>query len=272
MCRPTKSISASCLALLAWISLVPAAMGGEERIDASDPTKIYNFAGGGLKYNDYTNGETMWETRIIGNIGLTDHDMILFETGYGWHQGEQAKGRDNGLTNSRVRWFHMYDMNYDVETGYRGLGLQMDTQLAGYLKGTDGQNQIAFGVMPVFALGNGWNLYMMLNVANAWDKGWEYWNGIGPNVAAQFIYDNDNWWPGAQIRLVPTYTYFIAGELDDSGSGTFEFNVGGEITPTVMWDITAEKNFDVDLQTYRREPSEDLENDWNFFFNVTAYF
>jgi hypothetical protein len=91
-------------------------------------------------------------------------------------------------------------------------------------------------------------------------------------VAAQFIYDNDNWWPGAQIRLIPTYTYFVAGELEDSGSGTFEFNVGGEITPTVMWDITAEKNFDVDLQTYRREPSKELENDWNFFFNVTAYF
>ena len=39
-----------------------------------------------------------------------------------------------------------------------------------------------------------------------------------------------------------------------------------------MWDMTAEKNFDVDLPSFSREPDEELENDWNFFFNVTAYF
>ena len=247
-------------------------MADEERINASDPTKIYTFMGGGLKYNDYTNGEYMWETRAIGNIGLSDHDMLLFETGYGWHEGGQAEGRNNGLTNSRLRWFHMYEMNYEVETGYRGLGLQVDAQLAGYLKGTDGQNQILFGAMPVFAMGGGWNLYLMLNVANTWDKGWKYWNGIGPSVTAQLIYDNEAWWPGAQVRIVPTYTYFVAGELKNEGSGNLEINVGGEITSTVMWDVTAAKNFDIDLRSFSRGPSEDLENDWNVFFNVTTYF
>ena len=247
-------------------------MAEAEPIDATDPTKIYTFAGGGLKYNDYTNGEYMWEARAIGNIGLSDHDMLLFEAGYGWHQGSQAQGGNNGLTNARLRWFHMYDMNYDLETGYRGLGLQADVQLAGALKGTDGQNQVIVGVMPVFALGRGWNLYLMLNVANTWDQHWTYWNGDGPSVSTQVIYDNENWWPGAQVRLTPTYTYFVAGELEDEGSGTFEFNIGGAITPTVMWDVTAEKNFDVDLRTYKRKPDDKLENDWNFFFNVTAYF
>ena len=62
-------------------------MAEEERIDASDPTRIYTFTGGGLKYNDYTNNEYMWEARAIGNIGLSDHDSLLFEAGYGWHQG-----------------------------------------------------------------------------------------------------------------------------------------------------------------------------------------
>ena len=112
----------------------------------------------------------------------------------------------------------------------------------------------------------------MLNVANTWDKGWKYWNGIGPSVTAQFIYDNESWWPGAQVRIVPTYTYFVSGELKDEGSGQLEINVGGEITPTVMWDVTAEKNFDVDLRSFSRGPDEELENDWNFFVNVTAYF
>lgn len=252
--------------------LPPVAFCDDERIDASDPTKIYTYAGGGLKYNDYTNTEYMWEARALGNIGLGERDMLLFEAGYGWHQGDQAPGSDSGLTNARLRWFHLFEQNYELETGYRGLGLQLDVQLAGQLKGTDGQNQVVFGAMPSFALGNGWNLYLMLNVANAWDKGWKYWNGIGPSVTAQFIYDNEDWWPGAQVRFIPTYTYFVAGELENEGSGELELNVGGEISPTVMWDITAQKNFDVDLRTYRREPSEKLENDWNVFINVTSYF
>ena len=266
-CNPARYLT-----LLIWIVFVPLAMADEERIDASDPTKIYTFVGGGPKYNDYTNGEYMWEARATGNIGLSDHDSLLFEVGYGWHQGDQAPGKDSGITNSRLRWFHLYEMNYELEKGYRGFGLQADVQLAGSLKGPDGQNQILFGAMPVFALGGNWNLYLMLMVANTWDKGWDNWNGIGPSVTAQFIYDNEDWWPGAQVRLIPTYTYFVSGYLEDEGSGTLEINVGGEITQTVMWDITAEKNFDVDLRGFSRGPDEELENDFNVFFNVTTYF
>jgi len=260
------------LASLIWVMLAPTAPADEGSIDASDPTKIYTYAGGGLKYNDYTNGEYMWEARVLGNVGLSERDMLLFEFGYGWHQGDQTPGENSGMTNSRLRWFHLFDMNYELDRGYRGFGLQADAQLAGSLKGTDGQNQILFGVMPVFALGGNWNLYLMLNVANTWDKGWEYWNGIGPSVTAQFIYDNEDWWPGAQVRVVPTYTYFASGELEDEGSGQLEINVGGEFTPTVMWDVTFEKNFDVDLRTFSRGPGEKLENDWNGFLNVTTYF
>jgi hypothetical protein len=260
------------MAMLLVCGFAASALADAEKIDASDPTKIYTFLGGGPKYNDYTNSETMWETRALGNIGLGDHDSLLFEFGYGWHKGDQSDGKDSGVTNSRLRWFHLYDMNYELETGYRGLGLQADVQLSGSLKGTDGQNQILFGVMPVYALGGNWNLYLMLMVANSWDRGWDNWNGIGPSVTAQFIYDNEEWWPGAQVRLIPTYTYFIDGHLEDEGSGTLELNIGGEITPTLMWDLTAEKKFDVDLRSFSRGPGEDLENDFNVFFNVTSYF
>jgi hypothetical protein len=264
--------TANCLVLFLGCGLALTCLADEERIDASDPTKIYTFMGGGFKYNDYTNGEYMWEARAIGNIGLGEHDSLLFEAGYGWHKGDQAPGKDSGLTNARVRWFHLYEMNYELETGYRGFGLQLDAQLAGGLKGTDGQNQILVGAMPVFALGGSWNLYLMLMVANTWDKGWEYWNGIGPSVTAQFIYDNESWWPGAQVRIIPSYTYFVSGELKDEGSGNVELNVGGEFTPTLMWDATLQKNFDLYLSSFSRGPGEELENDWNLFFNVTSYF
>ena len=67
-----KLTAANCLVFLGFAS---ACLSGEERIDATDPTKIYTFMGGGLKYNEYTNGEHMLEARVIGNIGLGDRAM-----------------------------------------------------------------------------------------------------------------------------------------------------------------------------------------------------
>lgn len=258
--------------LVLVISLVGGIVWAGETIDASDPTRIYTFLGGGLKYNEYTNGEHMLEARITGNIGLSLQDSLLFEAGYGRHEGDQAPGSDSGFTNVRVRWFHLFEMDYDLELGYRGWGTQLDVQLAGELKGTDGQNQVVVGVMPTFALGANWNLYLQLNLVNTWDKYFDYWNGAGPNIAPQLVFSPDGWWPGAQVQIIPQYTYFVTGEFESDGAGILEVNVGGEFTPTVMWDITGQKNFDVDLKSLRRDRGEKLENDWNVFFNVTFYF
>ena len=76
-----------CLALLFVSVLLPDLGNAEDQIDASDPTKIYTYAGGGVKYTDYTNDESMWEIRATGNLGLSDSDMVMFELGYGWHDG-----------------------------------------------------------------------------------------------------------------------------------------------------------------------------------------
>ena len=70
--RSTEFIPCSTI-LLTGLLIAAAATAQEDRvIDASDPTKIYTFAGGGLKYNDYTNGESMLELRATGNIGISD--------------------------------------------------------------------------------------------------------------------------------------------------------------------------------------------------------
>ena len=49
------SIAKTLCLLLALIGYAHA----EDQVDASDPTKIYTYAGGGLKYTDYTNDESM---------------------------------------------------------------------------------------------------------------------------------------------------------------------------------------------------------------------
>jgi hypothetical protein len=253
------------------IALLPLLAFAEEPIDASDPTKIYSFLGGGVKYTDFTDGEYITELRIIGNVGLSENDMLLVEAGYGRIQGSDFFSDESGWTDTRLRWFHLFEMDYEAQ-GYRGLGTQVDLQLAGELPGTDGQNLLLMGVMPTWNFTPNLSLYLSLNMINAWDKHFEYHNGTGAGFDAQIIYNNADWWPGAQVRLIPVYNYFLDGELDGEGSGSFDINVGGQFAPTVMWDFTYQLNFDKDLKTFRRDRLGKIENDWNVFFNVTTYF
>ena len=67
-----------CLFIIVAIFQPLAIAQDTEQVDASDPTKIYSYAGGGPKYTEYTNGESMLELRLSGNLGLSDSDMITF--------------------------------------------------------------------------------------------------------------------------------------------------------------------------------------------------
>ncbi|MEH6592909.1 MAG: hypothetical protein V7746_21755 [Halioglobus sp.] len=261
-----KKLLAMCAAIL------PLTCGAaEEAIDASDPTKIYTFLGGGPKYTDFTNGEELWELRVIGNYGFSEHDMLLFEFGYGRIDGSDEQDAESDFTDKRLRWFHLFDMDYEA-IGYRGMGTQVDLQLAGSVRGTDGQNVLVTGVMPTWNFTPNLGLYLSLNAVNSWDKKFEKYNGLGAGFDAQLIYSNDDWWPGAQVRLIPVYTRFFTGELDGEGSGSIDINVGGEIKPSLMWDFTYQLNVDKDLSTFRRGRDTELENDWNVFLNITSYF
>ena len=63
-----------------------------EQVDASDPTKIYSYAGPGYKFTEYSNGDSLSELRAVGNIGFSDNDMLLFEIGYGSYDGTIESG------------------------------------------------------------------------------------------------------------------------------------------------------------------------------------
>lgn len=249
-----------------WITSVFA-----EDIDPSDPTKIYSYAGGGVKYTDYTNGEHMWEVRATGNLALSAQDMALFEFGYGWHYGNSEPGSNNGPTNSRLRWFHLFKMQ-EKEFGYRGMGTQVDLQLAGQLKGTDGQNVLSLGGAAAYSLGKQWQAYLLVSLVNSWDKGFDNFNGMGINIAPLAVYLPPNWWEGAYVQIWPNWTQFFSGDLDGQGSFNLDLVTGGPITKTVMWSLTYQSNHNLDLSTYRRGEDTGLKNDWNAFFNVTQYF
>lgn len=262
-----KSISLVCLFLL-WFTTAQAA---ENDIDPSDPTKIYSYAGLGVKYTDYTNDESMTELRATGNLGLSESDMVMFELGYGWHSGDSIPGDDSDLTNARLRWFHLFKMK-DVSVGYRGMGTQVDVQIAGSLKGTDGQNVVSLGGMAAYGLGEQWSAYLSANLVNSWDKSFDNYNGMGISVAPLFVYTPPNWWDGAYVQIWPNWTHFFSGNLDGEGSFNIDLTTGGPITNTIMWTVTYQSNHNLDLTTFRRGVDTGLKNDWNVFFNVTSYF
>lgn len=259
--------------LLITISIISNVQAQESSgIDASDPTKIYTYAGLGFKYTDYTNNESMTEIRATGNIGLSASDMIMFEIGYGWSTDDTTEGSDSDITNGRLRWFHLFPMNDSVVSGYRGWGTQIDLQLAGSLKGTDGQNVLALGPLPAFGISENWSFYLPMNIVSSWNKNFEEHNGIGLGVAPLLVYTPPNWWEGAYVQIWPNYTYFVSGELDDTGSGSLDLTLGGNITQTLLWAATFQKNVDEDLNSYRRGRDTELTNDWNAYLNVTMYF
>lgn len=243
----------------------------EEQVDASDPTRIYTYAGGGPKYTDYSNGESMLELRVSGNLGLSKSDMILFEFGYGDHDGDKVPGTNQGLTNSRMRWFHLFDMDYAITNGYRGLAAQVDLQLAGQIKGTDGQNTLALGAVPAFGINEYWSFFLPTQLVNTWDKKFEKYNGGGLGLSPLFVY-TPKWWDGSYVQIWPNYTRFLWGDLNGEGSGNLDLTLGGNFTPTLVWFTTFQQNFDKDLKTYRRDRDAGLTNDWNLFFGVQKYF
>ena len=261
--------------IIVWLSVMGLAYSSflyaEEVIDASDPTKVYTYAGAGVKYTDYTNGETMTEMRTVGNIGLSPQDMLMFEVGYGWHDGDKTPGNNSAFTNGRLRWFHVFEMDYSVESGYRGWATQVDLQIAGKLKGTDGQNVLTLGVLPAFGINEQWSFFLPMNMVNSWDKEFEKYNGLGLNISPLLVYSAD-WWEGSYVQIWPGYTYFIDGELKKEGAGNLDITTGGAITDTIMWALTYQKNFDVDLRSFRRGVDTGLNNDQNVFLNITTYF
>ena len=261
-----KVITSTILALCTLSSLYAG-----ETIDASDPTKVYSYAGIGMKYIDYTNGDYMSEMRAIGNIGLSDKDMLQFEFGYGFHNGDQTPGNNSELTNSRLRWFHVFNMDYSISSGFRGWATQVDIQIAGSLKGTDGQNVLTLGLLPAFGINEQWSFFMPMNVVNSWDKKFENYNGVGINISPLFVY-TPNWWTGSYVQIWPGYTYFVDGALKSEGAGNLDVTLGGNITDTVFWAVSYQANYDVDLRSFKRGASTGLTNNQNIFFNITTFY
>lgn len=266
-----NKISAFSILLLASSGVTHA----EEAIDASDPTKIYSYAGPGYKYTSYSNDDYLQELRIIGNVGLSDSDMLLFEVGYGDYNGTiMGDEEGSGVTNGRARWFHLFNMDYSVVSGYRGWATQVDLQFEGSVKGTTGSNTLAIGALPAFGINPQWAFYLPVNYVSTWGKDFEDHQGHGISIAPMAAWTPENPpWTGFFLQLWPSYTQYVGGDLDGEGGANLDITIGGSPSATTVATVTFQQNFDKDLKLF--SPSVGASsgaNDWNVFASVSFYF
>ena len=245
-----------------------------EEVDASDPTKIYSYVGPGFKFTEYSNGDSLSEVRAVGNIGFTDQDMLLFEIGYGSYSGTVLNGeKDDGITNGRARYFHLFNMDYSVAVGYRGLATQVDLQFEGDVKGTTGGNTLAIGVLPAFGGGASWSFFLPVNYVSTWGDNFDKHQGHGISVAPLAVYAPEKGpWPGFFLQIWPSYTHYVAGDLDGEGGANLDLTTAWSITPTIVATATFQQNFDKNLKLYNPNNGTSGSNDWNLFASVSWYF
>lgn len=265
-----KIIFSLCLIPM-YISVAEAA---EEKIDASDPTKIYTYAGPGFKYTKYSNGDTLSELRVQGNIGISDKDMVMFELGYGNYSGTVLAGEeDSGLTNSRARWFHLFKMDHSVVSGYRGWATQVDLQIEGDVKGTTGTNTVAIGALPAYGINADWSFYLPINYVSTWGKNFDNHQGHGISIAPMAAYaPAEGPWPGFFLQIWPSYTRYFSGDLDGEGGANLDITLGWAPAEKVVATLVIQQNFDKDLNLYNPSSGTSGANDWNVFANASWYF
>ena len=245
-----------------------------EEIDASDPTKIYSYAGPGYKFTEFTNGDELNELRVIGNLGLSDSDMVLFEFGYGSYSGTVLPGeKKDGFTNARARWFHLFGMDYSVLSGYRGWATQIDLQLEGDVKGTTGSNTLALGALPAFGINADWAFYLPVNYVSTWGEDFKDHQGHGLSVAPMAAYaPAEGPWPGFFVQIWPSYTRYFSGDLKSEGGANVDLTIGGTPVEAVVVTATFQRNFDKDFRGFRRAGGPAGANDWNLFVSASFYF
>ena len=257
----------------ASLMLLCAPLAAEE-IDASDPTKIYSYAGPGYKFTEFSNGDQLNELRAQGNLGLSSNDMVMFELGYGSYSGTILPGETkDGMTNARARWFHLFDMDYSVLSGYRGWATQIDVQIEGEVKGTSGSNTLAIGALPAFGINESWSFYLPVNYVSTWGEDFKNHQGHGVSVAPMAAYSPaEGPWPGFFMQIWPSYTRYFSGDLKNEGAANVDLTLGGTPVEAVVVTATLQKNFDKNFQGFRRGSSPSGANDWNIFISASFYF
>ena len=151
-----------------------------------------------------------------------------FEIGYGKYSGTvTANEKDSGVTNSRARYFHLFNMDYSITSGYRGWATQIDLQLEGQVKGTTDNNTVAIGALPAFGINEDWALYLPVNYVTTWGENFNQLQGQGISIAPMAAYAPEvGPWSGFFMQIWPSYTRYFSGDLKNEGAANIDVIIG----------------------------------------------
>ncbi|MBK1791362.1 hypothetical protein [Persicirhabdus sediminis] len=240
--------------------------------DPSNPASTGSQISATLGYRDFKQGEAMTEMRMNWGLTASPNDVLNFDFGYGWHDGNARGKTDSGLTTTHFSWIHDFGMDTYMSEGYQGLASAFELDLAGRVRGTGGQNVLSFSMIPGFGMADGVSAYMGLGLTSSWDKDFARHNGLGFDIAPSLIFRPYQMWQGGYVEVVPRFKSFFTGNLSGETATTLEINTGGNITQTFMWTCGFQKNFNVDLETYRHGRYTSPKNDWRLNLGLTKSF
>ncbi len=258
--------------LLGSLTFVSHTIAWDGAIDTADPTRIYTGVGISVGSSDYENGESRRELRGSFSWALTADDMMLLESGYGRHESATAGGDETGLTRTRLFYRQRLPFDDSLQQGFRGMAFQVELQLSGELKGTDGQTILSGGGTPAIRVNKYLDIYPVVDLISSFDKNFKNFNGIGFEVAPLFSYAPDYLWPGAVLQVEPSYTQYVIGQFAFGNSRNLRVAGGGTFFGSLSWLLSAEKHAGRDLLTYRGDNSAGLKHDWSAAFRLLATF
>lgn len=260
------------LFLLGNLTFVSHTIAWDGAIDTIDPTQIYTGVGISIGSSDYENGESRRELRGSFSWALTADDMLQVESGYGRHESDTAGGDETGLTRTRLYYRQRLPFDDSLQYGFRGMAFQVELQLSGELKGTDGQTILSGGGTPAIRVSKSLDIYPVVDLINSFDKNFQNYNGTGFEVAPLISYAPDYLWPGAVLQVEPSYTQYVFGQFAFGNSRNLRVAGGGIMFNTLHWSLSAEKHAGRDLLTWRGDNSADLKHDWSAAFRLLATF
>jgi hypothetical protein len=237
--------------------------------DPSDPTRIEARTGAGYKYTDFTGGASLHELRAKLALLSGTSGMFVADIGVGKINDYPYGEDETGLTDGRFRYFHLGPMDFK-KMGYRGWGMSAELQTQGAIPGTDGSNLFAVGGIWSFATTKRLSIFPNLIGSAVWSKDFDSFLGVAARGDIFITWKPDGIWDGGYLKLKPSVSYGVSGDIDGSDNASLEFTVGGMISSNKKWwwDVQGRKFLVDELE---KEMQGSIASDWSLFASVTYF-
>ena len=237
--------------------------------DPSDPTRIDTRAGAGYKYTDFTGGAVINEIRAKLALLQGTSGMFVVDIGVGKINDNPNGEDETGLTDGRFRYFHLGPMDFK-KMGYRGWGMSAELQTQGTVPGTDGSNLFAVGAIWSFKTTSTVSIFPNIIGSAVWSNDFDSFLGVAARGDLFITWKPEGIWRGGYLKLKPSYSYGVSGDINGSDSASLEVAVGGMLSKDKKWwwDIQGRGFGEDELEQEIQGP---ISSEWSAYVSFTFF-